>query len=116
VYEDFFCVCPDKAVADNFCAFGKYIANKIEERRETKKTLSINGQSVNREIAKKVSVLDDYRKRAHNLGFYGGAAMAEVKPAANQTVSPKAPQEAPLSRSIGERFIPSFLRKSTEQD
>ena len=116
VYEDFFCVCPDKAVADNFCAFGKYIANKIEERRETKKTLSINGQSVNREIAKKVSVLDDYRKRAHNLGFYGGAAMAEVKPAANQTVSPEAPQEAPLSRSIGDRFIPSFLRKSTEQD
>ena len=112
VYEDFFCVCPDKAVAENFCVFGKYIANKIEERRETRKTLSISGQSVNREIAKKVSVLDDYRKRAQALGFYGGAAMSEVVSNANLETS----QDVQFSRSIGERLIPSFLRKFSEKD
>jgi hypothetical protein len=25
VYQDFFCVCSDRAVADNFCTFGQYI-------------------------------------------------------------------------------------------
>ena len=110
VYEDFFCVCPDRAVAENFCAFGKYIAKKIDERRETKKSLSISGQSVNREIAKKVSVLDDYRKRAQTLGFYGGVAMAGVVSKANSDPS----QETLSIRSIGERLIPSFLRKDAE--
>ncbi|QWD64669.1 ParA family protein [Polynucleobacter sp. MWH-UH2A] len=110
VYEDFFCVCPDKAVADNFCMFGKYIAHKVDERREIRKTLSINGQSVNREIAKKVSVLDDYRKRAKNLGFYGGAALTGANPDNNLTPVP----DAPATRTIGERFIPGFLRKTTE--
>ncbi len=110
VYEDFFCVCSDKAVSDNFCLFGKYIVKKIVERQETRKTLSISGQSVNREIAKKVSVLDDYRKRAKTLGFYGGAAMAAVKPeTTNDSLS-----ETLVTRSIGERFIPSFLRKHQE--
>lgn len=110
VYEDFFCVCSDRAVSDNFCGFGKYIAQKISERQETRKTLSINGQSVNLEIAKKVSALDDYRNRAKNLGFYGGAAMAEPQP----EMSANSPQEVNSARSIGERFIPSFLRKNQE--
>lgn len=110
VYEDFLCVCSDKAVSDNFCAFGRYVTKKIDERQEIRKTLSINGQSVNREIAKKVSVLDDYRKRAKNLGFYGGAAMSEVEP--EVLISPSA--EVSSLRSIGDRFIPSFLRKNQE--
>jgi CobQ/CobB/MinD/ParA nucleotide binding domain len=109
VYEDFFCVCADKSVSDNFCNFGKYISKKIDERSHIRKSLSINGPSVNREIAKKVSVLDDYRKRAKNLGFYGGAAMAEIEPDSNAPTS-----ELPAPRTIGERFIPSFLRKPSE--
>jgi hypothetical protein len=109
VYEDFFCVCSDNTVADNFCSFGKYILKKINERHEIKKTLSINGQSVNREIEKKVSVLDDYRKQAKDLGFYGGAAIAQNHP---EPITPI--PESPVLRSIGERFIPSFLRKIPE--
>ena len=110
VYQDFFCVCSDKAVAENFSAFGRYIAQKINERKETIKTLSISGPSINREIAKKVSVLDDYRNRAKNLGFYGGAAMAELK----QDSNPDAPQDASTSSSASDRFVPGFLRKNQD--
>ena len=110
VYQDFFCVCSDKAVADNFSAFGRYIAQKISERKETVKTLSISGPSINREISKKVSVLDDYRKRAKNLGFYGGAAMAELK----QDSNADSPQDASTTTSAGNRFVPSFLRKNQD--
>lgn len=108
VYQDFFCVCSDKAVADNFSAFGKYISKKIDERREIRKTLSISGQSINREIAKKVSVLDDYRNRAKSLGFYGGAANAEF----NQELVSDAAQGDTQEQSFGKRFVPSFLRKN----
>lgn len=110
VYQDFFCVCSDKAVAENFSAFGRYIAQKINERKETIKTLSISGPSINREIAKKVSVLDDYRNRAKNLGFYGGAAMAELK----QDSNPDALQDASTSSSASDRFVPGFLRKNQD--
>ncbi|QWD59706.1 ParA family protein [Polynucleobacter sp. MWH-UH35A] len=110
VYQDFFCVCSDKAVADNFSAFGRYIAQKISERKEAVKTLSISGPSINREISKKVSVLDDYRKRAKNLGFYGGAAMAELK----QDSNPDTPQDASTKTSVGNRFVPGFLRKNQD--
>ena len=110
VYEDFFCVCSDRAVSDNFCTFGKYITKMIDERQEIRKTLSINGPSVNREIGKKVSVLDDYRNRAKNLGFYGGAAMADPK----QDINLSLPQDPPSVRSIGSRFIPGFLKKNQE--
>ncbi len=107
VYEDFLCVCPDQKVAENFCDFGKFIAKKIEERIVIKKTLSLSGTSVNREIVKKVSVLDDYRARAHELGIYGGYA---AKP------STDTPQAAPVDASPeavrGSRFIPAFLRRS----
>ena len=107
VYEDFLCVCPDQKVAENFCNFGKFLATKIEERNATKKTLSISGTSQNRDIVKKVSVLDDYRARARELGIYGGYA---AKP------STDTPQAAPVDVSpevvrIG-RFIPAFLRRS----
>jgi hypothetical protein len=107
VYEDFLCVCPDQKVAENFCNFGKFLAKKIEERNVTKKTLSISGTSQNRDIVKKVSVLDDYRARARELGIYGGYA---AKP------STDTPQAAPVDVSpevvrIG-RFIPAFLRRS----
>lgn len=107
VYEDFLCVCPDQKVAENFCNFGKFLAKKIEERNATKKTLSISGTSQNRDIVKKVSVLDDYRARARELGIYGGYA---AKP------STDTPQAAPVDVSpevvrIG-RFIPAFLRRS----
>jgi hypothetical protein len=107
VYEDFLCVCPDQKVAENFCNFGKFLAKKIEERNVTKKTLSISGTSQNRDIVKKVSVLDDYRARARELGIYGGYA---AKP------STDTPQVAPVDVSpevvrIG-RFIPAFLRRS----
>lgn len=107
VYEDFLCVCPDQKVAENFCTFGKFIAKKIEERIVIKKTLSLSGTSVNREIVKKVSVLDDYRARAHELGIYGGYA---AKPPTDT------PQAAPVDASSeavkGSRFIPAFLRRS----
>jgi hypothetical protein len=103
-------VCSDRAVSDNFCTFGKYITKMIDERQEIRKTLSINGPSVNREIGKKVSVLDDYRNRAKNLGFYGGAAMADPK----QDMNLSLPQDPPSVRSIGSRFIPGFLKKNQE--
>ncbi|QWE29152.1 AAA family ATPase [Polynucleobacter sp. AM-7D1] len=107
VYEDFLCVCSDQKVAENFSNFGKFMAKKIEERRVIKKTLSLSGTSLNREIVKKVSVLDDYRVRARELGIYGGYA---AKP------STDAPQEAPPESSPGVarggRFIPAFLRRS----
>ena len=108
VYQDFFCVSSDKAVADNFSAFGKYISQKIDERREIRRTLSISGQSINREIAKKVSVLDDYRNRAKSLGFYGGAANAEF----NQELVSDAAQGGTQEQSFSKRFVPSFLRKN----
>jgi hypothetical protein len=109
VYEDFFCVCPDRAIAENFCDFGKYISQKIDERKDIRKTLSINGTTINREVAKKVSLLDDYRNRAKTLGFYGGSAMEPIE--ASNELYPKAPSPV---RSIGGRFIPGFLRKSEE--
>jgi hypothetical protein len=110
VYQDFLCVCPDKEVADNFCTFGRYVSEKINERKEILKTLSITGQSINREIAKKVSVLDDYRNRAKNLGFYGGAAMVESK----QDLMIDESQEGSGAQSRFDRFVPSFLRKNRE--
>jgi len=107
VYEDFLCVCPDQKVAENFCNFGEFLAKKIEERNLTKKTLSISGTSQNREIIKKVSVLDDYRARARELGIYGGYA---VKPSTD--TPPAAPVDVnPQVARIG-RFIPAFLRRS----
>jgi hypothetical protein len=107
VYEDFLCVCPDQKVAENFCEFGKFLAKKIEERIVTRKTLSISGTSQNREIIKKVSVLDDYRARARELGIYGGYA---AKPSAD--ISQPAPVDAnPSTVRVG-RFIPAFLRRS----
>lgn len=110
VYQDFFCVCSDKAIADNFSAFGKYISKKIVERKETLKTLSISGPSINREIAKKVSVLDDYRNRAKNLGFYGGAAMAELKQDSNADKT----QDDLTAKSAQGQYIPGFLRKNQD--
>ncbi|MBU3565334.1 ParA family protein [Polynucleobacter sp. MWH-HuK1] len=110
VYQDFFCVCSDKAIADNFSAFGKYISQKIVERKETLKTLSISGPSINREIAKKVSVLDDYRNRAKNLGFYGGAAMAELKQDSNADKT----QDDLTAKSAQGQYIPGFLRKNQD--
>ena len=107
VYEDFLCVCPDQKVAENFCDFGKFLAKKIEERYVTKKTLSISGTSQNREIIKKVSVLDDYRTRARELGIYGGYA---AKPSAD--ISQPVPVEANPEVLKVRRFIPAFLRRS----
>jgi hypothetical protein len=107
VYEDFLCVCSNQGLAENFCNFGKFLTKKIEERSTIKKSLSLTGTSLNREIVKKVSVLDDYRARARELGMYGGYA---AKPGAEQPQpsffdsDPKAPRE--------NRFIPAFLRRS----
>lgn len=106
VYEDFLCVCSDQGVAENFCNFGKFIAKKIEERVAIKKTLSLTGTSLNREIVKKVSVLDDYRERARTLGIYGGYAAKpsiEKPPPSSLESDPEAPRER--------RFIPAFLRR-----
>jgi hypothetical protein len=110
IYHDFLCVCSDRAVADNFCAFGQYILQKINERKEIRKTLSISGQSINREIAKKVSVLDDYRNRAKNLGFYGGAAMLELKP----DVMTNEPHDGSATTSMPDQFVPGFLRRNQD--
>jgi hypothetical protein len=107
VYEDFLCVCPDPKVAENFCDFGKFLSKKIEERHVTRKTLSISGTSQNREIIKKVSVLDDYRARARELGIYGGYA---AKPSAD--ISQPAPVEVKSDVARVGRFIPAFLRRS----
>jgi hypothetical protein len=97
-------------VADNFCAFGQYISQKINERKEIRKTLSISGQSINREIAKKVSVLDDYRNRAKNLGFYGGAAMLELK----SDLMTDEPHDGAAAASVPDQFVPGFLRKNRD--
>lgn len=107
VYEDFLCVCSNQVLAENFCNFGKFLTKKIEERNVIKKSLSIIGNSLNREIVKKVSVLDDYRKRARELGIYGGYAAkqgADKPPPSHFDSDPEAPRER--------RFIPSFLRRS----
>jgi hypothetical protein len=107
VYEDFLCVCSNQALAENFCNFGKFLSKKIEERSTIKKSLSLTGTSLNREIVKKVSVLDDYRARARELGMYGGYA---AKPGAEK------PQpsffDADLKAPRENRFIPAFLRRS----
>jgi hypothetical protein len=108
VYEDFLCVCANPYIAGNFCTFGDYIKKKIDERRVAKINLSICGPSVNREIADKVSVLDDYRKRAKDVGFYGGAALAISE------ALPEKKDEEPTLQTMSERFIPSFLRKNRE--
>lgn len=107
VYEDFLCVCSNQALAENFSNFGKFLSKKIEERSAIKKSLSLTGTSLNREIVKKVSVLDDYRARARELGMYGGYA---AKPGAEK------PQpsffDADLKAPRENRFIPAFLRRS----
>ena len=110
VYQDFFCVCSDKTVADNFCGFGRFISQKICERKEIRKTLSISGPSINREITKKVSVLDHYRNKAKNLGFYGGAAMLESK----HDFMTDDPLDSSGAQSRFDQFVPSFLRKQRE--
>jgi hypothetical protein len=107
VYEDFLCVCSNKAVAENFSTFGKFIAKKIEDRLVIRKSLSLTGTSLNREIVKKVSVLDDYRSRARELGIYGGYA---AKPSVDSTQAPKDDSIVELPR--GSRFLPAFLRRS----
>jgi hypothetical protein len=106
VYEDFLCVCSNQALAENFCNFGKFLTKKVEERMTIRKSLSLTGTSMNREIVKKVSVLDDYRERARELGIYGGYA---AKPSAEkpQPSSFDSDPEAPRER----RFIPAFLRR-----
>ena len=106
VYEDFLCVCSNQALAENFCSFGKFVNNKVEERITIRKSLSLTGTSLNREIIKKVSVLDDYRQRARELGIYGGYAAkpsAEKPPLSHFDSDPEAPRER--------RFIPAFLRR-----
>ena len=106
VYEDFLCVCSNQALAENFCNFGKFLTKKVEERMTIRKSLSLTGTSQTREIVKKVSVLDDYRERARELGIYGGyAAKPSIeKPQSSSFDSdPGAPRER--------RFIPAFLRR-----
>jgi hypothetical protein len=106
VYEDFLCVCSNPALAENFCNFGKFLTKKVEERMTIRKSLSLTGTSMNREIVKKVSVLDDYRERARELGIYGGyaAKLSAEKPQPSSFDSdPGAPRER--------RFIPAFLRR-----
>jgi hypothetical protein len=106
VYEDFLCVCSNQGLAENFCNFGKFVNNKVEERMTIRKSLSLTGTSLNREIVKKVSVLDDYRQRAKELGIYGGYAAkpSTEKPKSSSFDSdPGAPRER--------RFIPAFLRR-----
>jgi hypothetical protein len=105
VYEDFLCVCPEPKIADNFCSFGKYIFKKIIERNIVRKSISISGNSLNRAIVKKVSVLDDYRERARGLNFYGGMANA-LPVALPQT------EGSPENRSKKGSLVPSFLRKN----
>jgi GTPase SAR1 family protein len=107
VYEDFLCVCSNQAVAENFCNFGKFIAKKIEERNAIRKTLSLTGTSLNREIGKKVSVLDDYRARARELGIYGGYA---AKPPAD--IPPGSSSDSKVESPRGSHFVPAFLRRS----
>ena len=106
VYEDFLCVCPNPVIADNFCAFGKFVIKKIDERIAIKKTLSLSGNSINREIVKKVSILDDYRKRARDLDIYGGYA---TKP---EPIVVEPSTESMTGSTPRGRFIPAFLRKS----
>ena len=107
VYEDFLCVCSNQSVAENFCNFGKFLTKKIEERGAIKKSLSLTGTSLNREIVKKVSVLDDYRARARELGMYGGYA---AKPGAEKPQPSFFDSESKAPRES--RFIPAFLRRS----
>jgi hypothetical protein len=104
VYEDFLCVCSDPKIAENFSAFGKYISKKIIERNIVRKSISISGNSLNRAIVKKVSLLDDYRERARGLDFYGGMA---------NTVPVAAPQieGSTEHRSKKGSLVPSFLRR-----
>jgi hypothetical protein len=71
-----------------------------------RKSLSLTGTSQNREIVKKVSVLDDYRERARELGIYGGYAAKpsiEKPQSSSFDLDPGAPRER--------RFIPAFLRR-----
>lgn len=104
VYEDFLCVCPDKKIAENFSSFGKYISKKIIERNIVRKSISISGNSLNRAIVKKVSVLDDYRERARGLNFYGGIA--------NTLPVPELKNEGSTEhRSKKGSLVPSFLRR-----
>jgi hypothetical protein len=105
VYEDFLCVGSDKKIAENFSSFGKYISKKIIERNVVRKSISISGNSLNRAIVKKVSILDDYRERARGLNFYGGVANA-LPVAVPQT------EGSTEHRSKRGRLVPSFLRKS----
>jgi hypothetical protein len=107
VYEDFLCVCSNQALAENFCNFGKFLSKKIEERSTIKKSLSLTGTSLNREIVKKVSVLDDYRARARELGMYGGYA---AKPGAEKPQPSFFDADSMAPRE--NRFIPAFLRRS----
>jgi hypothetical protein len=107
VYEDFLCVGSNQALAENFCNFGKFLTKKVEERVAIRKSLSLTGTSLNREIIKKVSVLDDYRERAKELGIYGGYAakpLTERRQPSSFDADPAAPRER--------RFIPAFLRRS----
>jgi GTPase SAR1 family protein len=107
VYEDFLCVCPNPVVAENFCTFGRYVAKKIEDRNVIRKSLSLTGTSVNRDIGKKVSVLDDYRARARELGIYGGYA---AKPSVDSP--PESSNDSAVDSPKGSRFVPAFLRRS----
>ncbi len=107
VYEDFLCVGSNHALAENFCNFGKFLTKKVEERIAIRKSLTLTGTSLNREIVKKVSVLDDYRERAKELGIYGGYAAkppTERRQPSSFDSDPSAPRER--------RFIPAFLRRS----
>ena len=99
VYEDYFCVSANPDISNNFCRFGKFISQKIQERKEVRESLSINGVSLNLNIMKKVTVLDAHRAKARNLGFYGGSA-----------ANPLEPSEL-VEHSAAERFIPGFLKK-----
>jgi hypothetical protein len=99
VYEDFFCVSTNTEISNNFCQFGKFITQKIQERNEVRKSLSINGVSLNLNIMKKVTVLDAYRAKARNLGFYGGSAATPLE------------SSELVEHSAAERFIPGFLKK-----
>jgi hypothetical protein len=107
VYEDFLCVCSNQELAENFCNFGKFITKKIEERAVIKKSLSLTGTSLNREIVKKVSILDDYRERARALGIYGGYA---AKPSTEKPQPSSFDVDPGASRE--RRFIPAFLRRT----
>jgi hypothetical protein len=75
VYEDFFCVSNDAVISEHFCRFGRFVADKIEERRKSIESPPSRLSSIYAGVGKGILVLDRYRKGL-KLGPHGKADVA----------------------------------------